>query len=276
MTRILKSMLSNYSYWLEKQLHITSIVWSILFLGCCCGLLSAVIIRGLIELWNKRKKQQKNIKIEQGMALLFFSAIPCTYLMNRLIATAYTWDSKLHRVMSNFQYVMSFESNKQIFTDALHLSAEDNSVGRLFYVALYLNDTQWGTVTKAAGGASWYFEKIQKAIYEILRLGQNHLTLGVIYQNAMAVLPGIGICLLAFLMWNKGKKKETQKTYNRLAVCLLLLAAMWLFGNLGAYIFLCTMLYVGVSCYWWTDASIRTMQKTKKKKTDTENAEERG
>ena len=253
--RLLKSMLASYSYWLEKYFGITSIVWSIAFLGCCCGLFFAVAARLLKEL-AKRKNRRGRWSF---FSLVLIAAVPCTYLMNRLAIMAYTWDSKLHRVMSNFEYIISFGSNKKIFMDALHLAESQSGEGRLFHVAMYLNDTQWDTVKAAAGGGSWYFEKIEKALSEILRIGSCHLSLGVYYQNCLANLPGILILLLAFVVWQSGDRKAEREKKRRkgIAVFLVVLAGIGLLGSLGAYIFLAAMLYSGVFCYCWTDRSIQ-------------------
>lgn len=261
--RLLKSMLANYSYWLEKYFGVTSIVWSIVFLGCCCGLFFAVTARLLKEVAKRKSRRDR----WPFFSLVLIAAVPCTYLMNRLVATAYTWDSKLHRVMSNFEYVISFGSNKKIFMDALHLAENQSSEGRLFHVAMYLNSTQWDTVKAAAGGGSWYFEKIEKALSEILRLGACHLSLGVCYQNCLANLPGILILLLAFAIWRTGNKKTEmeKKSRKEIAVFLAVLAGLGLFGNLGAYIFLAAMLYSGILCYCWTDKSIQKIMPSGKK-----------
>ena len=45
MYKILKSMLAEFSYFIEKYCGITSILWSILFMAGCCAIVGVVIIK---------------------------------------------------------------------------------------------------------------------------------------------------------------------------------------------------------------------------------------
>ena len=79
--------------------------------------------------------------------------------------------------MSNFEYVMSFKTNRHAFLFALNLPDNAQNKKSLFKMALYLNNKQWNSVFDNAGEGAWYFEKVKKAIFEILHAGDCHLML---------------------------------------------------------------------------------------------------
>lgn len=152
MYKILKSMLAEFSYFIEKHFGITSILWSILFMAGCCAIVGVVIMKTaeIISCCKSTKKAKKGVgkngitdgdeavsvasaantgdnecgKYKNGLSLfpvyVGFTVV-CSYMMNRLIALSYTWDSKLQRVMSNFHYVLSFKANRKLFLNALSL-----------------------------------------------------------------------------------------------------------------------------------------------------------
>ena len=135
MYKILKSMLAEFSYFIEKHFGITSILWSILFMAGCCAIVGVVIMKTaeIISCCKSTKKAKKSGsksggkngitdsdeaasvvsadntgnnecgKCKNGLSMfpvyVGFTVV-CSYMMNRLIALSYTWDSKLQRVMS--------------------------------------------------------------------------------------------------------------------------------------------------------------------------------
>ena len=232
MYKILKSMLAEFSYFIEKHFGISSILWSILFMAGCCAIVGVVLVKAaeIIVCCKHEKKVKKSVvkngetvgeddvtdgivaasevdvnnnsysgdsgrcgKCKNSLSLfpvyIGFTVV-CSYMMNRLIALSYTWDSKLQRVMSNFHYILSFKANRKLFLNALSLPDNTTNNNGLFQIAMYLNNKQWQKVYDNAGGSQWYFAKVKKAIDEILKVGDTHLTLGVIYQGAAMLIFG--------------------------------------------------------------------------------------
>lgn len=243
MYRVLKSDLAVFSYFLEKYFGITSIIWSIIFIAIGCALIFSVAAK-LLEI---------KVKKQLFMAYIGFSMI-CSVIVNHLVTMVYTWDSKLQRVMSNFCYVLSFASNRKGFFNALNLADNESNQNHLFQIAMYLNDTQWNTITQSVGESSWYFKKVERAITEILRLGNCHLSLGIIYQNIFAYIPMLLIFCLAIYYFRKRKK-----TWIIIAAS----GCLCLIENLGATIFLCIMIYAGNIFFLWTKKTLQNIiQKT--------------
>ena len=152
---------------------------------------------------------------------------------------------------------MAFDSNRRAVFKALSLP--DNVVNRnsVFSMAMYFNDEQWNVIKNAVGDGGWYFAKVQKAITEILRIGDCHMSLGVIYQEAAAFVPVILIAAigLTFLI----KKKILP------GVLILALSLMCILGNLGAGIYVLAALLLGLAVDKWLDASLKNMEKKLKK-----------
>lgn len=268
MYKILKSMLAEFSYFIENHFGITSILWSILFMAGCCAIVGVVIMKTaeIISCCKSTKKTKKGDskngitdgdeaasvasadntgdnecgKCKNSLSLfpvyVGFTVV-CSYMMNRLIALSYTWDSKLHRVMSNFHYVLSFKANRKLFLNALSLPDNTTNNNGLFQIAMYLNNNQWQKVYDNAGGSQWYFAKIKKAVDEILKVGDTHLTLGVVYQGAAMLIPIALIIVLGVILLLKGKKLH--------GILVLVCAGLCAFGNFGAVIFIATMLILG-------------------------------
>lgn len=272
MYKILKSMLAEFSYFIEKHFGITSILWSILFMAGCCAIVGVVIMKTaeIISCCKSTKKVKKSGgkngeavekngvtdgdvaasavdadsdgcgKCKNGISLfpvyVGFTVV-CSYMMNCLIALSYTWDSKLQRVMSNFHYVLSFKANRKLFLNALSLPDNTTNNNGLFQIAMYLNNKQWQKVYDNAGGSQWYFAKVKKAIDEILKVGDTHLTLGVIYQGAAMLIPIALIIVLGVILLLKGKKLH--------GILVLVCAGLCAFGNFGAVIFMTAMLILG-------------------------------
>lgn len=245
MYKILKSMLAEFSYFIEKHFGITSILWSILFMAGCCAIVGVVIMKTaeIISCCKSTKKAKKSGSKSGGKnGLSMFPVyvgftVVCSYMMNRLIALSYTWDSKLQRVMSNFHYVLSFKANRKLFLNALSLPDNTTNNNGLFQIAMYLNNNQWQKVYDNAGGSQWYFAKIKKAVDEILKVGDTHLTLGVVYQGAAMLIPIALIIVLGVILLLKGKKLH--------GILVLVCAGLCAFGNFGAVIFMATMLILG-------------------------------
>ena len=271
MYKILKSMLAEFSYFIEKHFGITSILWSILFMAGCCAIVGVGLVKAAETIaCGKHEKKVKKSVVKNGEAVgkddvaasevnadnnsdsgrcgkcknslsLFpvyvgFTVV-CSYIMNRLIALSYTWDSKLQRVMSNFHYILSFKANRKLFLNALSLPDNTTNNNGLFQIAMYLNNKQWQNVYDNAGGSQWYFAKVKKAIDEILKVGDTHLTLGVVYQGAAMLIPIALIIVLGVILLQKGKKLH--------GILVLVCAGLCAFGNFGAVIFMATMLILG-------------------------------
>ena len=252
MYKILKSMLAEFSYFIEKHFGITSILWSILFMAGCCAIVGVVIMKTaeIISCCKSTKKAKKSGsksggkngitdsdeaasvvsadntgnnecgKCKNGLSMfpvyVGFTVV-CSYMMNRLIALSYTWDSKLQRVMSNFHYVLSFKANRKLFLNALSLPDNTTNNNGLFQIAMYLNNNQWQNVYDNAGGSQWYF--------------------GVVYQGAAMLIPIALIIVLGVILLLKGKKLH--------GILVLVCAGLCAFGNFGAVIFMATMLILG-------------------------------
>lgn len=236
MLSLMKAQLAEFSYFLEKYFGLTSIIWSILFMSFCCALFFTVIIK-IIEFILYKKKQ----KLYNLYYLCVILTAVFGYIMNILITQAYTWNSKLQRIMSNFNYVLSFDSSRKAFLNALSLP--DNTVNKknLFLIAMYLDDKQWKSITKSLGDGGWYFEKIQKSLGQILKIGKMHLSLGVIYQGMSVYIPLVMIVALGIILLIKKYKSAGVLVFICSAVCLL--------GNLGSNIFIVITLYLSVIFY---------------------------
>ena len=117
MYKILKSMLAEFSYFIEKHFGITSILWSILFMAGCCAIVGVVIMKTaeIISCCKSTKKTKKGDskngitdgdeaasvasadntgdnecgKCKNSLSLfpvyVGFTVV-CSYMMNRLIA----------------------------------------------------------------------------------------------------------------------------------------------------------------------------------------------
>ena len=139
--------------------------------------------------------------------------------------------------MSNFHYVLSFKANRKLFLNALSLPDNTTNNNGLFQIAMYLNNNQWQKVYDNAGGSQWYFAKIKKAVDEILKVGDTHLTLGVVYQGVAILIPIALIIVLGVILLLNGKKLH--------GILVLVCTGLCAFGNFGAVIFMATMLILG-------------------------------
>ena len=107
MFRIIKSQLAEFSYFLEKYFGITSIVWSVLFIAGACAVIGIAISKTVESIYKKNKHKDCSF-----FSLYILITGITGFIMNVLISQAYTWDSKLQRVMQNYQYIMAFDSNR--------------------------------------------------------------------------------------------------------------------------------------------------------------------
>lgn len=273
MFRVMKSMMAEFSYFIEKHFGVTSILWTIIFMAVCCSVVFITLAVGIEYAVNLRKKNRLNLKEAQlnsqdatdiaGCKSKVYSNVSLSYtlyvvfvsisayLMNRLVSFSYTWDSKLQRVMSNLTYVLSFKTNRKLFLDVLALPDNVFNQKHLFHIALYLNDNQWNSVLDSLDSEKWYFEKIQKAIYEILHVGDYHLSLGVFYQGFLTYVP---ILLLAVLVAVLIYKKHIAEGIA-VAIC----TVICLLYNFGACIFVCVALYLGSLIEIWFNKERRSL-----------------
>lgn len=232
MIRIPKGMMAEFSFFLEEHFNITSIIWTILFMAVCFAIVSMWVI--YIAKYIVAKKTQKKFSIYPvytGVTMVSF------FIMNHLVATAYTWDSKLQRVMENFNYVLTFPANRNLFFSALEIPNNTANQKNIFDIALYLNDAQWNKVIDTADGGGWYFGKVYKAITEILRLGESHMSLDIIYQNYWTFIPVILIVLFGTILIIRKKRLS--------GILVIISGLLCIIGNLGAGIFVLTMLLAG-------------------------------
>lgn len=236
MLSLMKAQLAEFSYFLEKYFGLTSIIWSILFMSFCYALFFALVTKIIEYIIHKKKKKEYNLYYLCAIFTAIFG-----YMMNILITQVYTWNSKLQRVMSNFNYVLSFDSSRKAFLNALSLP--DNAVNKknLFLIAMYLDDKQWKGISKSLGDGGWYFEKIQKSLGQILKIGKMHLSLGVIYQGMSAYIPFVMIIALGIIL--------LIKKYKIAGVLVFVCGVFCLFNNLGSNIFIAITLYLSVIFY---------------------------
>ena len=248
MYRLVKSMMAEFSYFLEKYFNVTSAFWSILFISICSAIIFGVIIKAINCIYNKKRDKSLNF-------FAFYLAISTviSYIVNRLMLVPQTWISKLHRVMSNLEYVLSFPTNNEAFFDGIMVPANLYNQKEVFRIAMYLNDNQWNNVFDKANGGSWYFEKVHKAISEILMIGNTNMSLGVLYQGVITSIPFIFIIGLAMFLLYKKKK------LSALIVALsALIGSMFTFG--GA-ICLCFSIYSALFCWYLLNLSEKQIKK---------------
>ena len=270
MSKMLKIMLAQCSYFLEKHIGEDAVIWSILFVGICCAAIFAAAVKIIERILQEEQRKQDSKRVIKNLFPVYIgvSAI-LTYMINQLMLHAYTWNSKLIRVMSNFNYVLSFDSNRKAFLKALSLPDNTYNQEHLFKIAMYLNDSQWEKVTNALGSGGWYFQKIQMAVTNILRVGDTdlspHLSLAVLYQNATAYIPLLLTCLMGIYLLMC--KKDTIS-----GVMLLVISFVSVLFTMGAGIFFCVMIFAGAVFYTWTQKTesqiMRLVQKREKEKTE--------
>lgn len=234
---VTKAMLAEFSYFMEKYLGQTSVIWSIVFMAFCGAVVLSVLLKAaeIIILYRKKEKIEK---VRDYISYLYISlTFAYSILFDILLKSAHGWCSKLHRVQSNFEYVLSFAANRNLFFQALSLSGSDANKNNLFNIALYLNDTQWQKVVDTADGSGWYFKKVYNAITEILRIGKYHLSLPVMYQGGLSIIPALLIAVFGIILFMKGKKIAGSLLFIYCVICILF--------AFGTSMFSCIMLYCG-------------------------------
>lgn len=230
---VMRVMMGDFSYFLEKYAGMASIIWTIIFMAFCTAVIISVIVKTINIIYNKKKKQNKSF-----FAVYVSLAAVMSYIMNRMIMMPYTWNSKLQRVMSNFQYITQFPANSEPFFEGLKIPANVANQESMFQIAFFLNDRQWTDIYEKAGDSGWYFGKVWIALKDILRLGGYHMSLGVMMQGWMAYIPMIlMIALAVFMFW---KKKFASGTV------IVISAVMSLIFTLGGAIFTCLVMYFGI------------------------------
>lgn len=232
--------MAEFSYALEKYFDVTSILPTLFVIAALYAMIFTVLLLCIENLYLKKHRSDKK-------ALWFRTIYPIVSLgvsaiVNILILSPQMWNSKIHRVMSNFQYVLSFSSNRQIFFDALGIPDTAVNQTNVFDIALKLNDTQWLDVSEAAGSAAWYFVKIEKAIRQILKVDDYHLSINVVDQGWYAYIPCILLIILGTIIFAHAHKLE--------GCTVLLAAAVSVILSLGGAIFLCTMIYFGYGTWF--------------------------
>lgn len=253
MFRLIKSQLAEFSYFLEKYFNITSIIWSILFVAFIHAVILIVVVK-IAEIIYERKKQKK--KSFFSIYIICISAIG--FIMNVLISQAYTWDSKLQRVMQNYKYIMAFDSNRRAVFNALSLPDNTINNNSMFSIAMYLNDNQWNIIKNAIGDGSWYFAKVQKAIAGILKVGDCHLSLGVMYQGAAVFVPIIFIIAIGLIFLIRRKILPGVLIIISDGICVL--------GNFGAGIFMLSALCLGIFLDKLLNSSARSIKQNMEKR----------
>lgn len=279
MFRVMKAMLAEFSYFMEKYFGKTSILWSIVFMAVCCAVIFITITRVIeyiveergnsgrqkVVHWSSESVKAAEFSSESGTEPKKTGELPkkkilkfklyglytvysalillCSYSFNKLVLLTYTWDSKLQRVMSNFTYMLSFKSNRKLFFSALSLPDNVFNKNHVFNIALYLNDSQWNNIIEKLDSEKWYFEKVQKAIYEILHIGDYHLSLGVLYQGILSYIPIALLVLLGVILFVKNYKID--------ACVVVIISGVCLLYNFGTCIFVCISMYLGLLIKIW-------------------------
>lgn len=226
MYRILQTAMAEFSYMLEKYLMVTSMLPTVIIIAAAYTAVLAVVFLCAEALCRrKRRICFRPLSVAAAWAVSFTGDV--------LIRTPQVWNSKIYRVMSNFQYITSFDTNRQMFLSSLGLPDSKYNQANLFGIVLRLNDTQWASVAEGTGGASWYFLKVEKAIREICRLGDCHLSIRVTQQCFAACLPCVILAALGIALFYRKHRAE--------AILVLAAAVTCLQYTLGGAIFLCTM-----------------------------------
>lgn len=192
MTRILRPMFGQASYFFEKYFRADCLLWSVLFMAFCAAVVSATAAGGAEALWKRKHGGESPSFLGAAMAACAALSFP----VSNLIQIPFTWVSKLQRVMSNFNYMMTFDSNREIFLGGLGIPDNEYNQARMFRIAMSLGNGEWESVLEKAGGSGWYFEKVRKAIFGVIRMGGQNLTvkpewIPALLLLALLAIPGI-------------------------------------------------------------------------------------
>lgn len=241
MYRILQTAMAEFSYMLEKHLMVTSMLPTAIIIAAAYAAVLAVVFLCVEAVCRK-----KYTFCFRPAAIAAAWAVSITG--DALMRMPQTWDSKIYRVMSNFQYITSFDTNRQIFLSSLALPDSKYNKAHLFEIALKLNDAQWASVAEGTGGSSWYFLKVEKAIREICRIGNCHLSIRVMHQCLAAYISCIILAALGVALFYRKHKIE--------AILVILVSVTCRWYSLGGAIFLCTMVLT-IEGAWWYAQKLR-------------------
>ena len=200
MLRVVRPMMGQISYFFEKYFDKTSLVWTLVFMAMCTSVLAVVAVKIAENLW--KKKHEPRSFLAAGFVISAVMSRPIDYLMY----IPFTWVSLLQRAMSNFLYVLSFDSNRKIFLDALGLADSEYNQDRLFRIAFLMDDSQWNAVLDNAGDSGWYFAKIQKTIYAVTHFWGQHLSISVSMQGLLAFIPVLATVVLGLFLFFRKKR----------------------------------------------------------------------
>ena len=153
------------------------------------------------------------------------------FFMNAIIKNLPTCISRIQRIMENFAYVTSFGENRKNFLLGLELADNEANRESIQRIAYFLNKEQWQDVIHYKDGSAWYFEKVRNAIEGVVKIDDMHLSIGVLYQNAKAIIPVLILIALAILLLLEKRK---------VGICVFISATFCLMGNFGGAIYTTT------------------------------------
>ena len=123
MTSVLKPMFGQASYFFEKHFKADCLIWTILFMAFCCAIVAVVLAGGAEALWKRKRGRDDPSFMGGSMAICTVLSFP----VNVLLDAPFIWVSKLQRVMSNSNYVLSFDSNLNAFLGGLGLENNEHN-----------------------------------------------------------------------------------------------------------------------------------------------------
>lgn len=223
MYHMLKAVLAELSFLLEYYFHIYPVWISIVIMALITGFLLSVPMLLL------KKNTSKIQRLWKVCSALYFMV--SGFFMNAIAKNLPTCISRIQRVMENFAYVTSFDENRKNFLLGLEIADNEANRESIQRIAYYLNKEQWQSVIHYKDGSAWYFEKIENAIDGVVKIDDMHLSIGVLYQNAMALIPVLVLIALAIILLLEKRK---------VGIFVLISAAFCLMGNLGGAIYTTT------------------------------------
>lgn len=244
----LKVIMGEFSYFLEKYLSIKSVLWTYIFMAFWCAVVLVVPIKIIEIIVNKKKNKAYNL-----LPVCFAGVGIFSYYIDILSKRAYLWNSLLQRVISNFEYVLSFESNKRLFLEALNLPNNEYNSNHLSSIAMFLNSNQWRQIIDDTGGNSWYFEKIYKSMNNVLGLDGYNLALKVMKQGYIVFLSLAIILLLALILVIKKQKIS--------AVTSAIVGLLCIIETLGGNVFTISALWLTLFLYLLFSKSLNRIMK---------------
>lgn len=216
---LLKGLYANFSWMLESKLKIVSAYPTIICFGLVIGFL-------MFLLYCLTKKWLRAPVISYG--LMAAVSLP----VNSLITNLPTWDSRVIRVIQNASYILSFKKNRSFLFSTLNIADTETNVKNLPSIIYYLNPEQWTQAAKSAGSSGWYFERVGKALCGVTNFLGCHISIPVVEQSAIALLPGI--LLLSAAVFFFAKRKRWDGAFFIIFGCLALA------GNYGNALFVIT------------------------------------